>query len=75
VVTEEERKVHLGEWRKHRGYTQVGLAKAAGISRQTVVSIEIGRTTKPHPLTLKVLASVLSVELDELYMKPGQAHD
>lgn len=40
--------------RQRLGWTQVELAKRAGINRRTVANVETGRHT-PHPNTLKCI--------------------
>lgn len=54
--------------RHHRlkvGFTQEALAGWAGISRDTVRSIESGRRVAPHVHTVKVLSDALSLSHDE----------
>jgi len=46
--------------------TQQALADAAKVTLGIVVSIECGRTTRPHPATQLKLATALNVEVGEL---------
>jgi mRNA interferase RelE/StbE len=52
-------------WREYRGLTQHKLAKTSGVSRVMIAAIEAG-TKKGGVLTLKKLASALSVSIDQL---------
>jgi putative transcriptional regulator len=56
----------LQRWRSARGMTQQELATRAGVTRQTVMNIELGRT---HPSILLVyrLADVLGVPVTDLF--------
>lgn len=55
----------LKELRRQRGFTQVGLSQALGISQQAVGKWETGRCT-PDPNTLTQLASILDTTVDFL---------
>jgi transcriptional regulator with XRE-family HTH domain len=57
--------VRVMQLRRARRITQVQLAEALGVSQQTVQSYEVGRRRIPV-CTLRLLAKVLSVSLDEL---------
>ncbi len=46
--------------------TQVELAKAAGITQQTVSRLESGEAKEPIYATVRALATVLGVSSDEL---------
>ncbi len=46
----------ISELRKRRGETQEVLAKALGVSRQTVISIEGGRYNPTLPLIIAIIA-------------------
>lgn len=52
--------------RERRMWTQVRLAREAGISPTTVSGIESGRISRPHFGTLRKLARALGVEPEEL---------
>ena len=52
-------------WRGHRGLTQEGLAKVAGVSRAMIAAIEAGHKTGGIT-TLKKLAVALKVDLEHL---------
>lgn len=58
--------------RERRMWTQVRLAREAGISPTTVSGIESGRISRPHFGTLRKLARALGVEAEEL-VSPGAA--
>ncbi len=58
-------KERLKELRKQRGFTQVGLSQALGISQQAVGKWETGRCT-PDPQTLTKLSEILSTTVDYL---------
>src|SRR3954468_23812421 len=72
TISSEERAffVSLGEriasLRKAHNVTQVQLAEALGVSQQTLQSYEVGRRRIPVS-ALPVVASTLSVSLDELF--------
>ena len=55
----------LMEIRKKKGMTQEEVAQSCGISRQRITNYEIG-IREPNLYTLKKLASVLEVSVDEL---------
>jgi len=44
---------HIKEYRSRMGWTQEELAKKAGVSRQSIVSIEKGKYIPSLPLALK----------------------
>lgn len=52
--------------RESKGWNREQLAVAAGVSYDTIVSIEIGRT-KPRPATLSAIVTALSCEPAELF--------
>jgi DNA-binding XRE family transcriptional regulator len=52
--------------RQNAGWSQPALARACGFSRQTLATIEDGRTSNPRIQTLLKLADVLEVSLDAL---------
>lgn len=51
--------------RKHQGFTQAELARALGVSQQTVFAYELGDRRVTLPLVPK-LAKVLAVTIEEL---------
>ncbi|PYT24011.1 MAG: molybdate metabolism transcriptional regulator [Acidobacteria bacterium] len=57
---------NLAQVRQHRGYSAVALAKAVGVSRQTVYAIEAGSYIPNTVLSLQ-LARVLEVTVEELF--------
>ncbi|HRD84734.1 MAG TPA: helix-turn-helix domain-containing protein [Rubrivivax sp.] len=71
TISDDERTFFAGlgervtQLRKARKITQVQLAQALGVSQQTVQSYEVGRRRIPVS-TLRLLAKMLSVSLDEL---------
>lgn len=56
--------------RERRMWTQVRLAKEAGVSPTTVSGIESGRIGRPHFGTVRKLARALGVEAEELASGP-----
>ena len=58
-------KQRLKELRNQRGYTQVGLSRALGVSQQAVGKWETGRCT-PDPQMLTRLAATLDTTVDYL---------
>lgn len=76
AVSDDERIFFAGfgeraaQLRKARGITQVQLAEALGVSRQTVQAYEVGRRRVPVS-TLRLLANTRSVSLDE-WMAEGE---
>jgi putative transcriptional regulator len=54
------------ELRQRQGMTQEDLAQAAGVSRQSIISIERGRYMPSLPLALK-MARVFRCRTDELF--------
>jgi transcriptional regulator with XRE-family HTH domain len=57
---------NLVEVREGRMWTQVRLAREAGVSPTTVSGIESGRISRPHFGTLRKLAGALGVEPERL---------
>src|ERR671914_1323719 len=62
---------HLAEVRERRMWTQVRLAREAGVSPTTVSGIESGRISRPHFGTLRKLAGALGVEPEVLVSSSG----
>ena len=56
------------EYRTESGMTQQELADAAGVSRQSVISIETGRYVPSLPLALK-FAQIFGCPTDELFQR------
>ena len=56
------------EHRERRGLSQEALAREVGVSRQTVVNIERGRS-EPRVLLALAIAGVLGVAIEELFRK------
>ena len=54
------------DYREARGMTQQDLAKAAGVSRQSIISIERGRYMPSLTLALK-LAGIFACSTDDLF--------
>lgn len=59
----------LRELRSQRGMTQEGLAGLAGVSRQTINSIETGRFEPSLSLAL-VLAEVFELPVERIFALP-----
>jgi putative transcriptional regulator len=57
---------HLRAFRGERGLTQEGLAELAGVSRQTINSIETGRLS----LAL-ILARLFETPVEHIFALPG----
>ena len=55
----------LGALRRERRLSQAQLAALAGIRKATVVDLERGRTQVPNQSTLRSLATVFGMSLDE----------
>jgi len=68
-------KIFLSEWRKVKGYSQSGLARAARVSRQTVITIESGKGGIPHPATILSLSQALGIREFELFMAPEDRNE
>ncbi len=62
---------NLAEVREARMWTQVRLAREAGVSPTTVSGIESGRISRPHFGTLRKLAGALGVEPERLLSSSG----
>jgi DNA-binding XRE family transcriptional regulator len=71
TLTEDQVKLYLetpsplGFWRKHRGHSQVALAKLAEISQAYLAQIETGRRVGDVMLYAK-LAKILQVRIEDL---------
>ena len=53
-------------FRAERGISQTGLAKAIGVSRKTISTIEVGRFTPSTVIALK-LAQYFNVPVEDLF--------
>ncbi|HPD91698.1 MAG: helix-turn-helix transcriptional regulator [Rhodobacter sp.] len=62
--------VHLAEYRKRAGLTQADLARAAGVSRKTINTIE-NRIFVPSTTLALMLAQVLGVSVHDLFELEG----
>ncbi len=56
------------EHRQDQGLTQQELAAAAGVSRQSIISIERGRYVPSLPLALK-LSEIFACATDDLFQR------
>lgn len=56
----------LRKWRGFKDYTQTQLGDKAGVSRQTIYSIEQGKYVPSTLLSLK-LAQILDLQVEELF--------
>lgn len=54
-------------YRKAAKMTQEGLAKALGVTRQTIISIEQGRYVASLPLAIK-MAQIFKVHVEDLFL-------
>jgi transcriptional regulator with XRE-family HTH domain len=59
--------LRLTEARHNSGRSAEAVARSAGISVETIRSIERGRTSTPEFFTVAALATELGLSLDELY--------
>lgn len=63
----------LTQARRNSGRSAEAVAHSAGISVETVRSIEKGRTATPEFFTVAALATELGLSLDELYADVHQS--
>ena len=61
------------EFREAQSMTQEQLAERAGVSRQSIISIERGRYVPSLPLALR-LAKIFRCGMDELFRLEDRAH-
>ncbi len=59
--------VRLKEVRKKKRVTQEELAKAVGVTRQTIIAIEKGKYLPSLPLALKI-AKYLGMRVEEIFV-------
>ena len=52
--------------REAKGISLRSLARSAGIQAASLSRIETSITRRPHPSTVRIIATVLGVEVDEL---------
>jgi transcriptional regulator with XRE-family HTH domain len=64
----------IGFWRERRRLTQLQLAARAGLSEDTLKSVEQGRRPKPGFFTVARIAAALEVGLDQLVTDPLPLH-
>ncbi len=60
-------KNEIKAWRKKRGVTQEELARALGVTRQTIISLENGRYTASLPLA-HAIAVFFDTTIDEIFI-------
>ena len=60
----------LRQIRQQKGWSQKDLADRAGVGQDTISGIESGRR-KPHPSTLRKLATALGVQVAEFFSEPA----
>lgn len=58
----------IREYRTRRRLTQQELASAAGVSRQSIISIELGRYVPSLPLALR-FAEIFGCATDDLFKR------
>lgn len=56
----------LKEFREKNNYSQDGLAKVLGVSRQTIISIEKGRYNPSLPLALQ-MGKIFDAYIEEIF--------
>lgn len=61
---------NLRRFRNARGMSQIEVARKAGLSRNTYVSLEAGKA-EPRSSTLMQVSAALGVRLEELLVEPG----
>lgn len=61
-------KNRLKEFRESNGMTQEQLAKAAGLSRQTISKIENNEEVSVNVKTIVKIAEIFSVSPDEIFL-------
>ena len=57
---------NLRKLRKNKGLSQEKLARLADVANNTIIKIEAGKNKNPTLDTLKKIAKVLKVSIDEL---------
>lgn len=62
------------EARTEEGITQEELARAVGVSRQSIISIEKGRYTPSLPLALRI-AAFFHRQTEEIFFRKGNDRD
>ena len=63
---------HLEELRKQRGIRQEDLAQALGVSRQTVISLEMGKYNPSLALAFK-LARYFGLSIEDIFDDSDEA--
>ena len=57
---------NIKKFRQKKGWTQETLARKANISYNTIIKLETNGIKDPRISTLKKIADVLSIEIDDL---------
>lgn len=57
---------NIKKYRNERGFSQEGLAQAAGITYSSLSKIEAGYVPDPRVMTVKKIAIALEVTVDDL---------
>jgi transcriptional regulator with XRE-family HTH domain len=58
---------NLRDLRRAKGLTQTALADQAGLRASTISDLESGKTSAPHPGTLRKLAVALGVSVEQVF--------
>ena len=64
---------HIKRYRVKKGMTQEALAKRAGVSRQSIISIERDKYIPSLPLALK-FARIFQCQTDDLFQLKEEFH-
>ncbi|MDI3474453.1 MAG: putative transcriptional regulator [Thermococcaceae archaeon] len=67
-------KNRLRELREERGLTQEELAKALGVTRQTIIAIEKGRYDPSLRLAFKI-AKFFNVNIEDIFIYEGDKNE
>lgn len=65
---------NLRKFRLMKDVTQEELSNATGVSRQTINSLERGRTNNPKYETIMVISEYFGVPIDEIFFKHCVSH-
>ncbi|NJE25861.1 transcriptional regulator [Thermococcus sp. MV5] len=62
---------HLREFRELKGLTQEDLARALGVTRQTIIAIEKGKYNPSLELAFKI-AKFFRVKIEDIFIYEGE---
>lgn len=58
--------MRLSDWMDSKGFSYRNLSDATGVAVSVIEYIVNGKTKNPHPKTMRIIAEVLGVEIEQV---------